>query len=394
MKKMLAMLLAVVLAGSFAGVCALAYSITTDTHLTGEAYDADGDSVVGDYNFAFGDKVSADFVPAGKKIYIEIGDGTNFLNDGDTTHNVSADELADSGEFNFRLDRDKNGSLLDSVKLVTKNLDGSGRKNYIEIKLKETTRTEERKVTFDVYFKARHADDGDRWESGDIANTRFELWVDNPVEDGDYADIEAGQNVVFNPISNERNTISWGADDDVACLEFEADDDSRKFYAKLSTKIDRDIYEEYGDPVNAELFFRTFVGSPSIDSTSRATLTLYNPWNDCYDWYGSRYRDVRPRDVHIYRMTYADEDDTEAGIDGWKIRVRSLGTYVISDRDLELDWGGIEEAPPIEKTEETPPPAPKPGPAPAPTGSHDAVGVSVMLAVASATAFALTRKRR
>ena len=93
-------------------------------------------------------------------------------------------------------------------------------------------------------------------------------------------------------------------------------------------------------------------------------------------------------------MTYADEDDTEAGIDGWKIRVRSLGTYVISDRDLELDWGGIEEAPPIEKTEETPPPAPKPGPAPAPTGSHDAVGVSVMLAAASATAFALTRKRR
>ena len=382
MKKMLAMLLAVVLAGSFAGVCALAYSITTDTHLTGEAYDADGDSVVGDYNFAFGDKVSADFVPAGKKIYIEIGDGTNFLNDGDTTHNVSADELADSGEFNFRLDRDKNGSLLDSVKLVTKNLDGSGRKNYIEIKLKETTRTEERKVTFDVYFKARHADDGDRWESGDIANTRFELWVDNPVEDGDYADIEAGQNVVFNPISNERNTISWGADDDVACLEFEADDDSRKFYAKLSTKIDRDIYEEYGDPVNAELFFRTFVGSPSIDSTSRATLTLYNPWNDCY------LEDLTDR------MTYADEDDTEAGIDGWKIRVRSLGTYVISDRDLELDWGGIEEAPPIEKTEETPPPAPKPGPAPAPTGSHDAVGVSVMLAVASATAFALTRKRR
>ncbi|MFR9189506.1 MAG: hypothetical protein ACLVL7_04060 [Anaerotruncus massiliensis (ex Togo et al. 2019)] len=139
----------------------------------------------------------------------------------------------------------------------------------------------------------------------------------------------------------------------------------------------------------------------------RATLTLYNPWNDCYDWYGSRYRDVRPRDVHIYlvdsdgyledltdRMTYADGDDTEAGIDGWKIRVRSLGTYVISDRDLELDWGGIEEAPPIEKTEETPPPAPKPGPAPAPTGSHDAVGVSVMLAAASATAFALTRKRR
>ncbi len=402
MKKMLAVLMAAVLAGSFAGVCALAYSITTDTHLTGEAYDADGDSVVGDYNFAFGDKVSADFVPAGKKIYIEIGDDTNFLNDGDTTHNVSADELADSGEFNFRLDRDKNGSLLDSVKLVTKNLDGSGRKNYIEIKLKETTRTEERKVTFDVYFKARHADDGDRWESGDIANTRFELWVDNPVEDGDYADIEAGQNVVFNPVSNERNTISWGADDDVACLEFEADDDSRKFYAKLSTKIDRDIYEEYGDPVNAELFFRTFVGSPSIDSTSRATLTLYNPWNDCYAWYGSR-----PRDVHIYlvdsdgyledltdRMTYADEDDTEAGIDGWKIRVRSLGTYVISDRDLELDWGGIEEAPPIEKTEETPPPAPKPGPAPAPTGSHDAVGVSVMLAAASATAFALTRKRR
>ena len=404
MKKMLAVLMAAVLAGSFAGVCALAYSITTDTHLTGEAYDADGDSVVGDYNFAFGDKVSADFVPAGKKIYIEIGDGTEF-HDGAGT--VSADELADSGEFNFRLDRDKNGSLLDSVKLVTKNLDGSGRKNYIEIKLKETTRTEERKVTFDVYFKARHADDGDRWESGDIANTRFELWVDNPVEDGDYADIEAGQNVVFNPVSNERNTISWGADDDVACLEFEADDDSRKFYAKLSTKIDRDIYEEYGDPVNAELFFRTFVGSPSIDSTSRATLTLYNPWNDCYDWYGSRYRDVRPRDVHIYlvdsdgyledltdRMTYADEDDTEAGIDGWKIRVRSLGTYVISDRDLELDWGGIEEAPPIEKTEETPPPAPKPGPAPAPTGSHDAVGVSVMLAAASATAFALTRKRR
>ncbi|MFR9189504.1 MAG: hypothetical protein ACLVL7_04050 [Anaerotruncus massiliensis (ex Togo et al. 2019)] len=110
MKKMLAVLMAAVLAGSFAGVCALAYSITTDTHLTGEAYDADGDSVVGDYNFAFGDKVSADFVPAAKNLHRNRrrhrfhGGGT-----------VSADELADSGEFNFRLDRDKNGSLLDSA---------------------------------------------------------------------------------------------------------------------------------------------------------------------------------------------------------------------------------------------------------------------------------------
>lgn len=407
MKKMLAVLLAGVLAVSFAGVCALAYSITTDTYLTGVVYDADGDSVVSDYGFSFGDKVTADFVPAGKKIYIEIGDNTNFFKDDDPANDVSADELADSGKFNFRLDRDKNSSLLDSVKLVTQNLDGSGRKNYIEIKLNETTKTEERKVTFDVYFKARHSDDDGRWSSGDIANTRFELWVDNPVEDGDYADIEAGQNVVFNPISNERNTISWGADDDVSCLAFEADDDARKFYAKLSTKIDRDIYEEYGDPVNAELFFRTFVGSPAIDSTSRATLTLYNPWSDCYDWYSSRYRNVHPRDVHIYlvdsngyledltdRMTYADEDETEAGIDGWKIRVRSLGAYVISDRDLELDWSEIEEAPPIEtSTPETPPPAPKPGPAPAPTGSHDAVGAVVLLTTASATAFAFARKR-
>ena len=78
MKKMLAVLMAAVLAGSFAGVCALAYSITTDTHLTGEAYDADGDSVVGDYNFAFGDKVSADFVPAGKKSTSKSATAPNF----------------------------------------------------------------------------------------------------------------------------------------------------------------------------------------------------------------------------------------------------------------------------------------------------------------------------
>ncbi|MFR9189505.1 MAG: hypothetical protein ACLVL7_04055 [Anaerotruncus massiliensis (ex Togo et al. 2019)] len=93
---------------------------------------------------------------------------------------------------------------------MTKNLDGSGRKNYIEIKLKETTRTEERKVTFDVYFKARHADDGDRGRAATSRTRGLSCgWTTRGGRH--YADIEAGQNVVFNPVSNERNTISWGA---------------------------------------------------------------------------------------------------------------------------------------------------------------------------------------
>lgn len=128
-----------------------------------------------------------------------------------------------------------------------------------------------------------------------------------------------------------------------AALEYHADDNARAFYARLSTKADIDIYTDYGDPVDADLWFYNFIGNPEIPSTSRAWLTLGIPWDEDSDYHPD------PRDVYIYQVDkYGDlEDVTDRftysddayAIEGWTIRTRQLGTYIISDTELDLDTG-------------------------------------------------------
>lgn len=150
-----------------------------------------------------------------------------------------------------------------------------------------------------------------------------------------------GDRIYIDPESNEYNTFVWG--DDRAALEYHADDNARAFYARLSTKADIDIYTDYGDPVDADLWFYNFIGNPEIPSTSRAWLTLGIPWDEDSDYHPD------PRDVYIYQVDkYGDlEDVTDRftysddayAIEGWTIRTRQLGTYIISDTELDLDTG-------------------------------------------------------
>lgn len=399
MKKIFSLLLAAVLAVGVA-VPALA-DTTTDMPYASVAppivtvYDEDGDSVGG---FTLDDgKVTGDDISPGKKYYVPLPDESTATPLAGGTFK----DVYDSDNFAFKLDRDKNGKYLSSVKLVNKNLTGT-RQHYIEVVLKETNLTDEVQVSFDVYFRAKR-NNGSVWSSGDRINTRFVLWVNNDSEDGTDASFPTGEGRVFNPVSNETNFIAWGEDEDIADLKFTADSDADKFYVKLSTRINNSIYEEYGDPVDAELYFRSFAGSTRIDSTSRATLTLYNPWYDDDSYYSRR---VNPREVYIYeedsdgylidvtdQFTYVRDDDTEAGIDGWQTKVRRLGKYIISDTDLELDEEPVVSKKPSSSSKA---PAPTPGtPTPSPnTGSSDLAAGAAALVVLSGAVMTLARKRK
>mgnify|MGYP001384009439 FL=1 len=402
MKKKIATLLAalLVIGGGSLSVLA-AQTVDMPFGTTVNVYDDDGDHVSG---FEASDgRIIADYVSPGKEYYFELpGDDEPIKFNKGTL--VTVADITDNDNFSFKLDRDKNGKLLDSVSFVSKRFDGQDRKDYIKVDLEESNMTEDKKLTFDVYFKAKHSEEG-KWGSGDRVNIRFEMWVNNDVEDGEDADFEVGEDIVFNPISNETNIITWGDNYDVASLKFEANDDADKFYAKLSTKSNAQIYRDYGDPADADLFFRTFVGSPSIDSTSRATLTLYNPWSqDDDDDY-----DVDPYDVYIYevdsgeltdisdRFIYVDGDDTETGTDGWQIKIRTLGNYVLSDTPLDTYYEDddiyVEE--PVNEIVPEVPTKPNPAPVPAPpTGSSDLVGIASFGAIVSLGTVVLLKKRK
>lgn len=210
------------------------------------------------------------------------------------------------------------------------------------------------------------------------------FWVNNTIEDGSDADMDAGDAFVFNPESNEENTIIWNTEKgERAALKFDADDDADKFYAKLSVKSNSSIYAEYGDPVGADLWFYDFVGATSIPATSRATLTLGIPWDEDDD-----YVPASPEDCYIYRLnsdgtledvTNSFTYDSEGTIDGWYTRTRELGTFIVSDMELDIEVAGAEEV--VDPDDTTTPDKEIPN-----TGSSDMVNVAVAAAVVSLAA--------
>ena len=169
----------------------------------------------------------------------------------------------------------------------------------------------------------------------------------------------------MNPDDNDTNVLVWG--DDRAALEFESDDDASKFYAKMSTKSIADIYTEYGDPVNADLWFYDFVGSSTIPSTSRAWLTLGIPWDDNDDYTPD------PTSCYIYELdadgnltdvtsSFSYSED-EREIPGWSRQTRTLGTYIVSDTELDIapvDDTTTDEPAPEPETPSTTPEKPIP----------------------------------
>ena len=317
-------------------------------------YDEDGETLEdnsGD-NFEIDDiasngRLTLDGLLPNQTFYIKLGETGNdlatILSDGNT---AAASQLADDDLFRISIDKDGSGkSLISSITQVgEKRLDGdSVRGSYLKVVLKDSTTTDELKATAEITFKARKtlsASDGEEgtWDSGENAVLNLVMWINNSEISGSDGEADTGDSVYFSPESDEVNTFIWG--DDRAAVEFTADDDAEDFYARLSTKSDVDIYTEYGDPVDADLWFYNFVGNPTVPSTSRAALTLGIPWDEDDDDYPD------PEDCYIYeldgdgylsdvteRFTYSED---RYAIDGWTVKTRVLGTYIVSDTELDI----------------------------------------------------------
>ena len=310
---------------------------------------------------------------------------------------VDDEYLIDKDYWKFDSDKDTGSKLVSSISLVSEKVLGDlSRNSYVKIVLNDTTSTSEQKTSGTITFEAKKASgdyDGDKevkrgqaWTDTDVITIDYTIWVSN-VKVGNDDNPETGDRVYMDPESNETNCLIWG--DDRAALEFESDDDAGKFYARLSTKSDSTIYAEYGDPVGADLWFYDFVGNPTVPSTSRATLTLGIPWDEDDDYVPD------PENVYIYEVdadgylvdvtsnfSYSEDEEEIAG---WSTKTRTLGTYVVSDMELDVDYEEEEEdtsAPEVSTPDKEIPS----------TGSSDMVSVAVVagvvaLAAAGAVAF-------
>ncbi|NBK18074.1 hypothetical protein [Anaerotruncus sp. 1XD42-93] len=157
-------------------------------------------------------------------------------------------------------------------------IDFQGRYRVIEIKFKENMTDDEFKVVFDVKVRAKKAVNG--WAIGETKKFEdvAETWISNnlwDLGDGDWAAGQGGW--MIQPLKNEENEIIWYDENkDIAKVEFYADSDTDKFFAKLSTKWNNEWYSDMFR--NTDAFIFNFVGAPKISATSRATLTIYNPF--------------------------------------------------------------------------------------------------------------------
>lgn len=353
-KKTLKALLSAAMALSLVSVNAFAASsLTSADHtgviqpMAGSVIDEDGvvyDSMSGVDVTAGAGWLTMDTVMPKSEIYIKLDDSI-LTNDRGIVANTA--DLGDNKLFSFNVDKKTNSKLVNSITLVTeKSINKSGRHDWIKIVLNDATMTTEQKFEGTVTFRARKTSDsgapdnkflGEAY-SGDTYKLKLNIWINNKkITDGDNPD--AGDRVYFEPTDGDTNTIVWG--DDLAALTFDAVSDADKFYARLSTKSSSEIYSKYGDPANADLYFFDFVGNPVVSSTSRATLTLGIPWDTSDDYTPD------PASVYIYQITSGgklidvsnqftySEDDQE--IEGWSTRTRTLGSYVVSDVELDLD---------------------------------------------------------
>lgn len=416
MKKFLASVLACAMVASMA-----VQVFAADKVVTGWLDDQDDkdNSVVYENikGYGSGNSIAFEDVRPDQTYWIKINDifgcsgDYHFYNkDGDSV--LALDNTNDLGDKDlFKVSYDKSGdgkSLIKSIELITdkrqEDFDESERTAWFKVTTNQTFNDSEKKAKIEITFKPKKADpdkyNSDTFDFKEIAKPssidtsaemKFNLtfWVKNQEIKGDDADVEAGDGFVFDPANNEKNTIVYG--DDRAAIYFDANDDADKFYAKLSTSAHWDIIENYGDPVDADLWFYDFVGNKTIPSTSRATLTLGIPWDEDKD------DAPNPEDVYIYRIdedgsltdvtdtfVYNEDNDNTTGIAGWTQKTRTLGTYVVADRELDLDDleeddSSEDEAPASSSSDSDKKDIPN-------TGASDMVNVAVVAAIVSLAA--------
>ena len=309
---------------------------------------------------------------------------------------IVVDDIINTDFFKYSVDKDSNSKLVKKISVVDdKRLGDFNRAAYLKVELNDMTDTDEAKSDGTIEFKAKadfasYADKKSKpkttapgtWDKDDTLKIDYTFWISNIAQYND-DNPDVGDRIYMDPDANDTNVLVWG--DDRAALKFESDDDARKFYARLSTSNMSDIYAEYGDPVDADLWFYNFTGNKTIPATSKATLTLGIPWEDDDDYTPD------PENCFIYELdadgyltdvtskfTYSEDDEE---IPGWSMRTRQLGTYIVSDTELDVTVDEPETSEPADV--ETPTNNGKDIPN---TGSSDMVNVALVAAVVSLAA--------
>ena len=245
-------------------------------------------------------------------------------------------------DIKFAYKKGDNSKMIESIKLLQKNLGGDAgdaRKWYVEIKIKDDMTDTEFKFNPEVSLTAKAdivlgSDTIKKGVKGTCDDIVF--WISNTGINEDDIDRTAGTGgEIFKPVKNEENTVLWEDENNtLATLTFDADSNVSKYYPKMSTKWDNVKYAELF--ADQDAFVRQWVGTPSISSTSRATLELNVPYIDEDDELT-----VDEDSIIVYEETADGElvDITAKGKFDWNdddefvftMKTRSLGTYIFAE---------------------------------------------------------------
>lgn len=328
MKKLIASLLTVATVASMASM-----SVFADDKTVGATIDTDTPSNTNVYDDSK-HKLTTNESVTDTKIYIDL-DALGL-----PTHIGSA--LLDEDLFKSKTDKgDDDTKIIKSIKVEEKDVNDDGaRENVITIEFKEDMTDTEFKINPSVTFTAKEDidlddDDTNDYDNGDKITVELgDFFVSNSVEKSDRDWTAGTSGWVAKPIKNDDNEVTWeDANDTIARLTFEGDSDVNKYYPKLSTKwADADYAENFA---GTDAFFFSFVGTPTISSTSRPVLEIYNPFVD-----EDGEETVAAEDIVIYevvdgalvdvteKFTLGENDD---GDSVFTIKTRTLGTYIFSN---------------------------------------------------------------
>lgn len=312
-------------------------------------------------------------------------DGIQYLSDAAVVPNQTVyfllpdnvgDYLKNEDSFRMTVRKEKNGKLVKSVKLVEKILTkdktiaypvktlkgangwatekvyGNARNTYIAVALNELLDDEEYKVSIRLNFTARRnipemyygntapntkADSKksvftSAMSQGDRLPIDVEFFVKNREDRGD-ASVSLGlnQGKTIKPIANETNEVLFEGEDVIASVVFNVSSNPDSFYAKMSTKWSGELLRTFR---NTDAVVRVFTPA-TIDSTSRATLRLYNPYYENSD--------IQPEDCYIYNVSssgkitdVSSQFSYDSNEDAFVTRTRTLSTWIISPVKVKL----------------------------------------------------------